>query len=150
MSDLQNEHRMKAVAQHQYGSPDLLELEEMDKPVINDNQVLIRVHAASVKPKSSRRGVDVAGRVDAVGKDVTQVHGGDEVFDRSIAESEITEELRAVVRGVPVGGRLAPLKPAWTNTDPQDAAVVRTPRTTSGHRFWSVAPNGATPRSKRQ
>jgi NADPH:quinone reductase-like Zn-dependent oxidoreductase len=86
---------VKAIAQDAYGSVDVLELRDIDKPVVGDDEVLIRVHAAGVdpgvwhlmtglpylvrvmgfglrKPKVRVRGRDVAGRVEAVGKDVTQ------------------------------------------------------------------------------
>jgi NADPH:quinone reductase-like Zn-dependent oxidoreductase len=95
--------RMKAVVYHSYGSPDVLRLEEMAKPVPNDNQLLVRVRAVSInpldwhymegtpyivrlldsgliKPKVTRLGVDYAGTVEAVGKTVTQFKPGDEVF----------------------------------------------------------------------
>jgi NADPH:quinone reductase-like Zn-dependent oxidoreductase len=93
---------MKAIAQDKYGSPDILELREVDRPVPKDDEVLVRVHAAGVnaldwhvmrgspfwaramigprRPKSRFRGVDVAGRVEAVGKDVQSLRPGDEVF----------------------------------------------------------------------
>ena len=94
---------MKAIVQTQYGPPDLLELAEVEKPVPNDNQVLMKVHAASVnaldwrpfemspiflglmgsgfsKPKDPSMGADVAGRVEAVGKNVKQFKPGDAVF----------------------------------------------------------------------
>ena len=93
---------MKAIVQDKYGSPDVLELQEIDKPVVKDGQVLVRVHAAAVdpadwhimrglpyiariawgllKPKDRVRGQDVAGHVEAVGKDVKQLQPGDEVF----------------------------------------------------------------------
>jgi NADPH:quinone reductase-like Zn-dependent oxidoreductase len=96
---------MKAIVQYTYGSPDVLELEEIDKPVVKDKDVLVRVHAAAVnpldwhnmrglpyflrmgngllKPKNSVLGVDVAGHVEAVGKNVTQLQPGDEVFGLS-------------------------------------------------------------------
>ncbi len=41
---------MKAIVQDEYGAPDVLELQEVDKPVVNDDDVLVRVHAASVNP----------------------------------------------------------------------------------------------------
>jgi NADPH:quinone reductase-like Zn-dependent oxidoreductase len=95
--------KMRAIVQTEYGSTDMLSLEEVDKPVVPDNGVLVRVHAASVdagvwhlmrgtpffirfifggllKPKIKILGCDVAGRVEAVGKDVTQFKPGDEVF----------------------------------------------------------------------
>jgi len=93
---------LKAVVQDKYGSPDVLELRDIDKPVAKDDEVLIRVQAASVnaadwhfmrgmpyiarlalglrKPKTKVRGGDVAGQVEAVGKDVKQFRPGDEVF----------------------------------------------------------------------
>jgi NADPH:quinone reductase-like Zn-dependent oxidoreductase len=103
---------MKAIVQDKYGSADVLELTDIDIPVVGDDDVLLRVHAASAHigdwhfmtglpylfriagsglraPKARVRGTDVAGRVEAVGKDVTQCQPGDEVFgvcDGSFAE----------------------------------------------------------------
>jgi NADPH:quinone reductase-like Zn-dependent oxidoreductase len=94
---------MKAIVSHEYGSPDdVLELEEVDRPVVNDDEVLVRVRAASVnfadyhflmgtpyiiraaaglaKPRNTILGRDVAGRVEAVGRNVTLLEPGDEVF----------------------------------------------------------------------
>ena len=93
---------MKAICYHKYGSPEVLGIEEIDKPVIDADGVLVRVVAAAVnpldwhfmrgkpylmrlmfglrKPKSGRPGVDVAGRVEAVGANVTAFRAGDEVF----------------------------------------------------------------------
>jgi NADPH:quinone reductase-like Zn-dependent oxidoreductase len=93
---------MKAIVYRRYGSPDVLRLEEVAKPVPKDGDVLVRVHAASVnpldwhllrgkpyivrptsgwrRPKRNIPGVDVAGVVEAVGRDVTGVKPGDEVF----------------------------------------------------------------------
>ena len=93
---------MKAMAYHDYGTPDVLQCEEVENPVPSDNQVLIKVHAASVnpldcglmkgqpyfmrflfgfpKPKVTRPGRDVAGEVQAVGRGVTHFQPGDEVF----------------------------------------------------------------------
>jgi NADPH:quinone reductase-like Zn-dependent oxidoreductase len=95
--------RMKAIVYHNYGSPDVLRLEEIEKPVPNDNQILIKVRAASVnpldwhymrgtpyfarliafglfEPKITRLGVDYAGTVEAVGRNVTRFKPGDEVL----------------------------------------------------------------------
>jgi NADPH:quinone reductase-like Zn-dependent oxidoreductase len=103
---------MKAVVQDTYGSADVLEVREIDKPVPEDNQVLVRVRAAGVDPgvwhlmtglpylvrvmgyglrtpKIGIRGQDVAGRVEAVGTNVTRFRPGEEVFgigDGSFAE----------------------------------------------------------------
>ncbi|HEX5688552.1 MAG TPA: NAD(P)-dependent alcohol dehydrogenase [Roseiflexaceae bacterium] len=93
---------MNAMMFHTYGSPDVLQLKEIDRPVAKDDEVLIKVHAVSVnaadwhllrgdpfiarlmfglfKPKYTILGADVAGRVEAVGKNVTQFRIGDEVF----------------------------------------------------------------------
>lgn len=93
---------MKAITQDRYGSADVLRMQEIDTPVITDDEVLVRVRAASVnpldwhimrgrpwlvrfssgwrRPKPAVRGVDVAGLVEAVGKDVTRFQPGDEVF----------------------------------------------------------------------
>src|ERR1043166_5717046 len=94
-------HPMKVIRYCEFGSPeDVLKLEEMEKPVPNDNQVLVRVHAAALnpldlatrrpswirvltgrrKPKETRLGVDYAGTIERVGKNVTQFKPGDEVF----------------------------------------------------------------------
>ena len=96
---------MKAIVYHSYGSPDVLQCEEIEKPTAADDEVLIKVRAASVnpldwhlmrgtpyivrvktglrKPKITRLGVDVAGQVEAVGKNVTRFQPGDEVFGTS-------------------------------------------------------------------
>jgi NADPH:quinone reductase-like Zn-dependent oxidoreductase len=94
---------MKAIVQTDYGSTDQLRLAKVDRPTVPDNGVLLKVHAASVnsgdwrlmrgtpfpirlmfggilKPKIKTLGMDVAGRVEAIGQDVTQFRVGDEVF----------------------------------------------------------------------
>ena len=93
-------HPMKAITHCEYGDPDVLKVEEVEKPVPNDNQLLVKVRAAAVnpldltirgtfllrplsglrKPKDTRLGVDYAGTVEAVGKNVTNFRPGDEVF----------------------------------------------------------------------
>ncbi len=96
---------MKAIVHTQYGSPDVLQFKEVEKPLPQDHQLLIKVQAASVntldlalrgpllarlitggllKPKDPRLGVDLAGRVEAVGSGVTQFRPGDEVFGRGL------------------------------------------------------------------
>jgi len=94
---------MKAIAQSEYGSPDVLSVKEVTKPEMRDDQVLVKVHAASVhagdwhlmrgtpflirllfggllRPKITILGTDMAGTVEAVGKEITQFQPGDEVF----------------------------------------------------------------------
>ena len=93
---------MKAVVYHQYGSPDVLEYADVPKPIPQENEVLIKVRAASVnaadwhflradpflmrlfsgllKPKNTILGLAVAGQVEEVGKNVKLFHPGDEVF----------------------------------------------------------------------
>ena len=93
---------MKAIVYTQYGSPDVLRVEEIAKPAPADHEVLVKVHAASLnaadwhlltadiflvrfamgllKPKNPQLGADVAGVVEAVGKNVTKFQPGDAVF----------------------------------------------------------------------
>lgn len=92
---------MKAAVFRSYGPPDVLKIEEIDKPTPSDDEVLVRVRATSVnpaewygmsglfiarlgngllKPKDTRLGADYAGVVEAVGKNVTGIKPGDEVF----------------------------------------------------------------------
>ena len=93
---------MKAIVLTKYGPPDVLELKEVEKPTLKDDEVLIKVHAASVndwdwclirgkpffirllcgllKPKIKIPGVDIAGQVEAVGRNVKKFQPGDEVY----------------------------------------------------------------------
>jgi 2-desacetyl-2-hydroxyethyl bacteriochlorophyllide A dehydrogenase len=93
---------MKAIVYTEYGPPEVLHLKEVEKPAPRDTEVLIKIHASSAnpadwhlmraepflarfenglrKPKNTKLGADVAGRVEEVGTNVTQFHVGDEVF----------------------------------------------------------------------
>jgi NADPH:quinone reductase-like Zn-dependent oxidoreductase len=94
---------MKAIVYEKYGSPNVLQLKDVDKPVPKDNEVLVEVYAASVndwdwgllrgkpfvnrlavsgllKPKIKILGGDIAGRVEAVGRNIKQFQPGDEVY----------------------------------------------------------------------
>ena len=94
---------MKAIVYERYGPPDVLRLQEVEKPTPDENQVLVKVQAASInagdyfarggkpflfrfftggylKPKNTRLGIDVAGQVEAVGENVKRFRPGDEVF----------------------------------------------------------------------
>jgi NADPH:quinone reductase-like Zn-dependent oxidoreductase len=127
---------MKAIVRYKYGSPDVLELRDIDKPEIEDDEVLVYAHAAGVDrgvwhlmtglpypirlagyglraPTNPVIGSDVAGVVEAVGKDVTRFNPGDEVF--GIGEGSFAEYTRARE------DKLAP-KPA--NLTFEQAAVV--------------------------
>ena len=113
--------QMKAVRYCAYGPPDVLHIADVEKPVPSDNEVLVRVRAASLnsleaviirdlwitrlmgglrKPKNTRFGRDFAGVVEAVGKNVTEFKAGDEVFGvrwGAIAEYVCILEQRAIV-----------------------------------------------------
>ena len=114
---------MKAAVYTRYGPPDVLQIRDVEKPVPRDTEVLIRVRAASVnlldwyfmrgmpyflrimaglsKPKDKRLGVDVAGEVEAVGRNVMQFKPGDEVFGAcrgAFAEYACTSESALVMK----------------------------------------------------
>jgi NADPH:quinone reductase-like Zn-dependent oxidoreductase len=99
---------MKTIVQDRYGPPaDVLELGDVDEPLVKDDEVMVRVHAASIHPdvwhvvrglpyvlrimgagllgpKKRVPGTEVAGRVESVGRDVTRFRPGDEVFGESV------------------------------------------------------------------
>jgi NADPH:quinone reductase-like Zn-dependent oxidoreductase len=96
---------MKAIVHTTYGPPDVLQFKEVEKPAPKDSEILIKVHTASVntldlalrgpllariitggvfKPKDQRLGVDLAGRIAAIGSNVTQFRPGDEVFGKGM------------------------------------------------------------------
>ena len=97
-----NLENTKAIVTNKYGSPDVLEIQDVEKPICKDNQVLVRVHATSlnysnivllrgkpfvarfafgvIKPKFKIPGDDIAGTVEAAGKNVGKFQVGDEVF----------------------------------------------------------------------
>jgi NADPH:quinone reductase-like Zn-dependent oxidoreductase len=119
---MREHNTMKAIVHETYGNAEVLELRDIPKPEVGDDDVLVRVHAAGVDagvwhlmtglpyavrlagygiraPKHPVRGMDLAGRVEAIGKNVTQFQAGDEVFgtaDGSYAEyATTTEEMLA-------------------------------------------------------
>lgn len=126
---------MKAVVHYAYGSPDVLKIEEVEKPTVTEDGVLVRIHASSVnpaewysvkglliargpnglfKPKDPRVGGDFSGVVEAVGSKVTDFKVGDEVYGgRSGAFAEYVNVVNAIVR-----------KPA--NISHEEAAAVPT------------------------
>jgi NADPH:quinone reductase-like Zn-dependent oxidoreductase len=138
---------MKAIVQEKYGSPyDVLNLKDIDKPMLKDDEVLVRVHTASVhpdvwhvvrglpyvlrlmgagllKPKNRVPGTDVAGHVELVGKNVSQFQQGDEVFGETIKGYQWSNG-GAYAEYVSVPERLLALKPA--NITFEQAAAVPT------------------------
>ena len=112
---------MKALVRHKYGGPGVVRVEEVEQPALEDDRVLVRVHASSLnkadwhqlrgwprffrpitrdgvlRPKSALFGTDFAGVVEAVGKDVTDLAPGDEVFGgRSGAFAEYVSAINVV------------------------------------------------------
>jgi NADPH:quinone reductase-like Zn-dependent oxidoreductase len=112
---------MKGLVAHCYGAPEVLKLEQVAKPTPADDQLLVKVHAAALNPvdwhymrgspyimrlmsglgspHDARVGVDFAGTVEAVGKNVTRFKPGDEVFggaDGAVAEYVVVRESRGV------------------------------------------------------
>ena len=138
-----NQPTMKAIVRERYGSPDVLELKDVPKPVLGDDGVLVRVRAASInaydwhmlrgspslvrmsegwrRPKNRAMGVDLAGEVEAVGKNVTVFRPGDLVFGAR------TGALAEYVRGTATSA-LAP-KPAGLTF--AEAAAVNMAGTTA-------------------
>lgn len=129
--------RMKAVVYAEYGSPEVLHLAEVDKPVPRDDEVLIRIHAVSIngsdrealigKPSYARMGgllrprhrilgSDIAGRVESIGKGHTDFKPGDEVF------GEIPGYRGGFAEYVCTHGRTLALKPAGLSFE-QAAAI---------------------------
>ena len=117
---------MKAAIRDRFGSPDVIEIRDVERPTPADDEVLVRVHAGSLniadwyaltgtpyagraqmglaKPREHRLGTDYAGVVEEVGKDVTLFHPGDEVFGArtgSLAEYVCAKEDRAIVTKPP-------------------------------------------------
>jgi NADPH:quinone reductase-like Zn-dependent oxidoreductase len=150
---------MKAIVQSNYGPPvDVLELGDVGEPVVKDDEVLVRVHAASVhpdvwhivrglpyvlrvmgaglrRPKNPIPGTDVAGRVESVGRDVTHFRAGDEVFGETIKGYQWTNGGAYAERVSVPESQLAP-KPA--NIAFEQAAAVPTSGLIVLHNF----PNG--------
>ena len=137
---------MKAIVQDRYGSSDVLELREIDLPTVKDDEVLVRVHAASVHadvwhamrgqpyvlrlmgsgmrvPKHRVPGTDLAGVVDSVGRNVTRFRSSDEVFGQSLL-ANLWRNGGALAEYAAVPETMLELKPA--NLTFEQAAAVPT------------------------
>lgn len=141
---------MKAIVRTKYGSPDVLQYEEVEKPTPNNGEVLVKIHAASVnladyartrgvpflirllyaparadgilKPKDPRIGMDIAGRVEAIGSNITQFKPGDEVFGSALgafAEYVIARQDRLVLKPANIAFEQAAAVPAAALTSLQ-------------------------------
>jgi len=106
---------MKAITYYNYGAPDVLKLEEIDKPAVGDDEVLIKVYATSItpldwhfltgkpyiarimagflKPRNNVLGTDLAGRIEEVGSNTVQFQRGDEIFGLSLTNGAFAEYL---------------------------------------------------------
>ena len=133
---------MKAIVYQGFGCPEILRCEEVDKPIPGDDEVLIKVRAASVNPldwkvmkggpfilrlllgmgksKIRRPGVDVAGQVEAVGRNITQFKPGDEVF--GTCRGAFAEY--AISRSVPRMKSVLVIKPAMVTFEQAASAPV--------------------------
>ena len=130
---------MKAITYYDYGTPEVLKLEEIDKPAVGDDEVLIKVEATSItpldwhfltgkpyiarimagflKPRNNVLGTDLAGRVEEVGSNTVQFQPGDEIFGLSLINGAFAEYL-----SVPESQLRAVSKPA--NLSFEEAAAV--------------------------
>ena len=156
---------MRAIVQDRYGSADVLRLAEIDRPPVGANDVLVRMHAASLHigdwhlmaglpymvrvtglrgPASPVRGLDVAGRVEQVGADVTRFHPGDEVFgvgDGSLAEFVVAKADKLELKPTRLSFEQAAAVPTSAVTALQAVASLR--RAGVGERVLVLGASGA-------
>jgi NADPH:quinone reductase-like Zn-dependent oxidoreductase len=165
---------MKAIVGERYGPPEVLELREVDRPRIEGDQVLVRVRASSVnpaewyrvhgpffmrpaegvrRPKRAALGTDVAGQVDAVGKEASEFRPGDEVFGSGLgawAEYAVARESHLVRKPANVSFEEVAAVPIAALTACRLCATTRA--CSRGRRFSSTAhpeASAATPCSSR-
>lgn len=132
---------MKAIVYTQYGSPDVLQFKDVEKPALKANEVLVKIHTAAAnaldwhfmraepflarlenglfKPKNTKLGADFAGRVEAVGSSVTQFKPGDEVVGNNFVKG-----LGAFAEYINVSEDVLVLKPSRVSFE--DAAAAPT------------------------
>jgi len=131
-SELSGDPYMKAAVYSRYGPPDVVQINDVEKPVPKDDGGLIKVRAASVnplgeglmkgggrvvtglrKPKVTRLGVDAAGQAEAVGRNVTQFKPGDEVFGVCIRDPQASSVRVWIPQGPLPSMRVLP-SPHWS------------------------------------
>jgi NADPH:quinone reductase-like Zn-dependent oxidoreductase len=159
---------MKAIVYKKYGTPDVLELKEIDKPTPKDDEVLVRVHAVSIndwdwqlllgipfinrlingllKPKKGILGSDIAGHIEAVGKNVKRFQPGDEVY------GDLSGDWGGFAEYVCAREHLLALKPASMTFDeaaaiPQ-AAMLAVPKPTTRKGWPDASEPGPTSGSR--
>jgi NADPH:quinone reductase-like Zn-dependent oxidoreductase len=150
--------KMKAVVCTKYGPPEVLEIREVEKPVPKDNEVLVKVHATTVtvadfrirsftvppsfwiparlalgltKPKKPILGVELAGEIEAIGKDVKQFKKGDQIFADTLTDFGGYAEYKCLAENGPIA-----LKPA--NATYEEAAAIPIGARTALH-FLKIA-----------
>lgn len=149
---------MKAIIHRNYGSPDVLQYQEIEKPTPGDDDILIKVRAASVNPldwktltggpyivrtllglskKIRRIGVDVAGQVEAVGKNITQFKPGDEVF--GTCREAFAEYARSSESGSFMKSALV-MKPEKVTFEQAASAPIAALTALQGLRDWAPSP----------
>jgi NADPH:quinone reductase-like Zn-dependent oxidoreductase len=162
--DLLASAEMKAIVQNGYGSPDVLEFREIDRPSVADDQVLVRIRAASINafdfgmlrraihviarlmgsPVPRVRGADLAGIVESCGTSVTRFKPGDEVFGiarGAFAEYAVTTEARLALKPRPLTFEQAAALPVAGCTAIQG---LRKARVQSGQRVLIYGAGGGT------
>jgi NADPH:quinone reductase-like Zn-dependent oxidoreductase len=163
---------MKAVVSTRYGPPDVVQIQDVEKPVPKDNEILIDIRAASVNPldwhfmrgdvrlltgvlapKHKVLGAEMAGRVEAVGKDVKQFQPGDEVFGGlsgkgmgGFAEYACSVEERLALEPAAISFEEAAAV-TWRRSLPFRVFAIRD-GSSQVKRFWSMAPLAVWVRSR--